>query len=574
MGGVYEVYINEDELTKIDTMRDIRMGTQDFKKVRDSDWLYVDKTGLIHDVLFGPSEVTLFTRPRRFGKSMNLSMLDAFFNLEYPEDNTWFDGLVVTKCPKCMAHKNKYPVIHLDLRGIGVTDVDEFIRDLTYNISSLYQKYEYLLDSDTICSINKKDFEEYRNGDANPISLRWSLLTLSKMLEKYHGQRVVILVDEYDDAIQNAFGTDVQEFVLKMIGDILSRALKGNDSLEFAVITGVTQIPQESIFSGFNNVIVNNIFSSDSDDCFGFTETEVKELLDEYERPDKLDEIRSWYDGYRFGDADLYNPWSILRYVSNGFKPGKYWASTSKNEILGTLLENADEDVFDNLRTLSQGGTIFSYVDPVVTFDSIMYGSGNIYSMMLASGYLTAVSEGGGYRLSIPNMEMYKVFGHFLDRYTKSETNLPNNTWDTNKLSEAIINNRTDEVGSLLYELFSGTLGSAMLVNEHVYQAFITGLLMELSGLYCVTAEFESGNGRYDIMLERRSGEGPNVLIELKRCHTDANQESAESMAYSALEQIRQRDYSHGLMGRTLIYGIAFRGKNPVVVSDILEISG
>ncbi|MBR2348252.1 MAG: AAA family ATPase [Candidatus Methanomethylophilaceae archaeon] len=555
-------------------MRDIRMGTQDFKKVRDSDWLYVDKTGLIHDVLFGPSEVTLFTRPRRFGKSMNLSMLDAFFNLEYPEDNTWFDGLVVTKCPKCMAHKNKYPVIHMDLRGIGVTDVDEFIRDLAYNISSLYQKYEYLLDSDTICSINKKDFEEYRNGDANPISLRWSLLTLSKMLEKYHGQRVVILVDEYDDAIQNAFGTDVQEFVLKMIGDILSRALKGNDSLEFAVITGVTQIPQESIFSGFNNIIVNNIFSSDSDDCFGFTETEVKGLLDEYERPDKLDEIRSWYDGYRFGDADLYNPWSILRYVSNGFKPGKYWASTSKNEILGTLLENADEDVFDNLRTLSQGGTIFSYVDPAVTFDSIMYGSGNIYSMMLVSGYLTAVSEGGGYRLSIPNMEMYKVFGHFLDCYTKSEIVPPNNTWDTDKLSEAIINNRTDEVGSLLYELFSGTLGSAMLVNEHVYQAFITGLLMELSGLYRVTAEFESGNGRYDIMLERRSGEGPNVLIELKRCPMDANQESAESMAYSALEQIRQRDYTHGLTGRTLIYGIAFRGKNPVVVSDILEISG
>lgn len=568
------MYINEDELTELDIMRDIRMGTQDFKMVRDSDWLYVDKTGLIRDVLFGPSEVTLFTRPRRFGKSMNLSMLDAFFNLEYPEDNTWFDGLAVTKCPKCMAHKNKHPVIHLDLRGIGVTDIEEFTHDLSFAISTLFQRHDYLLGSDLVFDADKEDFRKCRDRKADLISLRQSLLMLSRMLERHHGQRVVVLIDEYDDAVQNAFGTEMQKTVLKIIGDILSYALKGNNSLKFAVITGVTQIPQESLFSGFNNILVNNIFSSDSDEYFGFTGAEVRALLGECERLDKLDEIKSWYDGYRFGNADLYNPWSILRYVSNGFKPGKYWAGTSTNGIIDTLLENADEEVFKDLRTLSQGGTIFKYVDPAVTFDSIMHGIDNIYSMMLVSGYLTAVSEGGGYRLSIPNMEMYKVFGHFLDCYTKSEIVPPNNTWDTNKLSEAIINNRTDEVGSLLYELFSGTLGSAMLVNEHVYQAFITGLLMELSGLYRVTAEFESGNGRYDIMLERRSGEGPNVLIELKRCPSDSDQESAELMAHSALEQIRQRDYTHGLTGRTLIYGIAFRGKNPVVVSDILEISG
>jgi len=548
-------------------VRPLPIGVQDFKKVRDEGYLYVDKSDLIPQILSQKSEVYLYTRPRRFGKSLNLSMLDAFFNIRYPKDNTWFDSLKVSDCGECDEHRNAYPVIYLDFKRLNSKDMETFNEKLSEMLSMLYDSFGYLLDSKNITVREVELIQMTIDEELTPSKMYSSILRLSELLYKHHGKKIIVLIDEYDNPIHNAFGKPHHQEILDSMRDILSSALKGNDSLQFGVVTGVMQISKESIFSGLNNLRVNNVLSKDFDEMFGFTDEEVKAVLEEYGHPERIDEAREWYDGYRFGDANVYNPWSLLNYVGERFEPKPYWAGTSGNSILEDLFENASPELWNEFRSLSEGDVVEYTISPTITFQDLHTDERNIYSMLVMSGYLTAFEDDGIQYIRIPNGEMADVFGSTI----LSRLNV-NSSMHVRNLSRAFVSGDSDAVEKRLYNLFASSAGNAMLNDEHSYQAFVTGMLMFLNGRYTVKADLEEGNGRFDIRLERRYGDFPNIVIEIKRIPIDSSDEAAETSAMKALEQIKKRDYLHGLEGPTLIYGIAFRNKKPTVLSERMDI--
>ena len=548
--------------------RALPIGVQDFKKIRDSDYLYIDKTDMISQILSEGADVYLYTRPRRFGKSLNLSMLDAFFNIKYPKDNKWFDGLKISECKECQEHKNAYPVIYFDFKDLDARDFDMFIERLSNKMRVLYSQYRYLKESDDVDEIFKIDFDNIISGKPSVSKLMDSLNILSRMLYACHNKKVIILLDEYDNPIHNAYGKDFHKDIVDVMRGMLSSALKGNESLEFGVVTGVMQIAKESIFSGLNNLRVNNILSSKYDEMFGFTNDEVESICKEYGRPEKYEEVKEWYDGYRFGNVDIYNPWSVLNYIDEGFIPQTYWAGTSGNSILEDLFESATPEMWDEFIRLAQNDPILYTVKPTITFQDLQTNERNIYSMLVMSGYLTAkhIDEYTSY-ISIPNGEMAHVFGDMI----LNRLNVDSSTY-VRRLAKAFMAGDASKIEEYLYDLFASSAGNAMLNDEHSYQAFITGMLMYLFGKYTVKSDFEEGNGRYDIRLERRYGNFPNIVIEIKRVPTDSSDDVAESAAKAALKQIHDRDYLHGLTGSTLLYGIAFRNKRPTVLSETLSL--
>jgi len=401
----------------VKTTRTLPIGVQDFKEIRELNRLYVDKTGMISQILSEGTECYLFLRPRRFGKSLNLSMLDAFFNIKYPKDNKWFDGLKISECKECQEHKNAYPVIYFDFKNLDADSYELFIKRLSIKMTDLYSEYEYLKESDDIDEIFKTDFDTIISGTTSVSVLMNSLNMLSDMLYAYHGTKVIILLDEYDNPVHHINDKNLQNDVVDVIRGMLSCALKGNESLMFGVVMSIMQVGRNSIFSGLNNIKVNNIFSSKYGEMFGFTDDEVKAICEEYGHPEKHLEAKEWYEGYRFGNAEVYNPWSVLNYIDEGFRPQAYWAETSGNSIINTLLECADEWVYEELMTLSQGKSIKKSIDSTITFEELNSIPGDIYSVMVMSGYLNVVPFELGYEVGIPNGELYQVFGDQIAKY-------------------------------------------------------------------------------------------------------------------------------------------------------------
>ena len=547
-------------------MAQVPIGIQSFREIREIGAYYIDKTALIDEILGNyATKVFLFTRPRRFGKSTNLSMLDAYLNINY-KGNTWFDGLKVSDLRPEDDCKNAFPVIYLDMKTLWGGSYDDTLSRFSECVSNICMEFEYLLDSEKLNDTLKARLMSYIDETCPVSRLASSLFNLSMMLSKHHGTRVIVLIDEYDGPLNNAYGSPDQRKTLEFIRNMLSDLLKGNENLRLGVVTGIMQIAKESIFSGFNNPKVNSILSTDMDEMFGFTPMEVETLCADFDRPEKFDEVREWYDGYRFGDAEIYNPWSLLSYVSSGFKPDTYWAGTSGNSIIGDLLAVPDQETFDNLMRLGSGEAISTDIKPGVTFADISDLGSGIYSVLAFSGYLTTVPDGDGYALRIPNREMYRVFADMVTSHLASDVSPA-----LRKLSAAILSNDVESMGGCLDNLFKRSISGRVLDNEHSYQAFIMGLLMSLAGNYRITADFESGDGYHDIRMERVRGNSPNVLIEIKRSRdSDASEEDMRSLAKEALVQIKDRDYAHGLSGRTILYGIAFSGKTPTIVSEEL----
>ena len=552
----------------VDMAGEMPIGIQDFMEIREKEYLYVDKSEMIAHIISGGVQAYLYTRPRRFGKSLNLSMLDAFFNLKYPKDNRWFDGLKVSECEECQKHKNAYPVINFDFKVLGVDDLDTFYSDIEDEMCVLYSQYRYLLDSDSIGQEDKDFLNSVIHLKLGHIKLRKAITRLSQMLYKHHGKKVIILLDEYDNPINNSYSRTFQQDVVGFMRSLLSSALKGNESLEFGVITGVMQIAKESIFSGLNNLYVNNVLSKDFDESFGFTDAEVRSILEDNGHPEKYLEAKEWYDGYRFGDADVYNPWSIINYVQKGFEPGPYWAGTSGNDIMHTLLDRLDDNGFKELQDLASGKGLIRSINPQVTLSDLKNGRNGIYSMMVMSGYLSAIPHDDMYELRLPNGEMYKVFSRMIVDHLDERISEADSAKHISSISKALLSNDVDGLEKALYNLFADSIGYQLLSNESHYQMFLAGLLVSNKGGYSVSAEFENGKGRYDIMLESSIPTNPHVIIEIKHTKSDADDDTMSKDAERALSQIKDRDYIHGLKGDILLYGIAFRGKEPRIVSE------
>ena len=545
-------------------MKAVPIGVQSFREIRENNLYFIDKTEFIDSILTAQgTKAFLFTRPRRFGKSLNLSMIDAYLNKKY-RGNSWFDDLEISELRPDDPEKNAYPVIMLDMKNLTVRTYETFIRRLRGAISDICNSFIELKDSDKQTDEDKELFVNLKTKKSDDDDLCISLMKLTSMLHKEYGKKVVVLIDEYDSPINNSYGKDFQHDVSEMISDLLSSVLKGNESLAFGVVTGVMQIGKESIFSGLNNLKVNNILNPEMDEMFGFTADEVKELCDYYGHPDKFDEAKEWYDGYHFGNSDVYNPWSVLNYVDSNFRPEAYWGGTSGNNIIDDMLMIPEPEVYKGLMKLGSGEAVNSEMRMTVTFSDISSGTSGIYQVMAMTGYLTAIPSDYGYDLRLPNKEMYSVFAEIIlgkiDKMGIGQS--------TREFCKAILSNNTEEIHSKLENILMKCTSLRILDKESAYQCLVLGILMNLEGNYRITADHESGEGFHDIRMERIRGKSPNVVIEIKKTRKNARPETLQSAAEGALKQIHDRKYAYGLSGETILYGIAFTSKTPYIVSE------
>lgn len=546
--------------------RPLPIGVDSFRKIRETEYYFMDKSELISDIVAQNSEVYLFTRPRRFGKSLNLSMMDCFFNIEY-KNNKWFDGLKIMKHPEVVSVMNSFPVIRLDMKGLDVSSIEKFSADFSFSIQQLFMKFEGVLDPNTIGSSYNQAFEKGLRGELSIPELKNSLVILGSILQKQYGVPPVVLIDEYDNPINSAYGKRSYDDIIGFLRAFYTNTLKGNENLRFAVMTGVMQIAKETIFSGLNNLYVNNIFSKDYDERYGFTPGEVKDLCAYYGNPDAYDTAREWYDGYRFGDADIYNPWSLLNFIQAGFDPKPYWAGTSGNDIMETLLDHADDETYAELQELGNGGSVAGKdIVPTVAMKDISTDTDAIYSIMAMTGYLNAVPCEAGYALSVPNKEMYGVFSKAIATKGLNVASVK-----FQGFFDAAERNDIGMMESFAFSIFAQHFQDWDLPDEGAYRRIIAGAAMSRCGRYTVTTEGQSGNGRSDLVMRRNVPGMPNIVIEFKKSKAD-DPAVWESDAKGALEQIKKQEYFHSLEGRTILYGIAMFNKKAKVVSEEIDL--
>ena len=539
-------------------------GVDDFREIREGGYYFVDKSELVSDIVNDRSEVFLFTRPRRFGKSLNLSMIDAFFNLEY-KGNKWFDGLKVNSHPEVEEHRNAYPVIRLCMKDLVADDVEGFNGRLKLMLKSVYRGFKYLRDSDLVDEDLRREY--FSAGDLSDMQMERSVISLCQMLEQYHGVKPIVLIDEYDNPINNAFNRDFYAGVMGSLRRFYSLTLKGNPYMSFAVVTGVMQIAKESIFSGLNNLRVDNVFSKKFDERYGFTEPEVKDLCSYYGHPEKFEEAKEWYDGYRFGNADIYNPWSLLTYIYNDFEPGTYWADTSGNDILDVLLENADKDTNSVLVALGNGQAVVKGINPTVAMEDVGKKPTATYSIMAVTGYLNAVPKGDNdYRLSIPNRELYKVFYENVTRSLKMDVGVA-----MRRFLGSMERKDVPKMEESLFMLFSKNFFDILLKDEGDYRLVLATIALGRGGRDDVGIEREAGNGRADIIMRRNDPRYPNIVVEPKKSRSD-DPEDLERMAEKGPRPIRTREYYRSLKGKTYLYGVCLQNKKAKVLFEELDL--
>ena len=544
-------------------MKQVNTGGLPFNRMRDNDKYYVDKSLLIADILdTGDHGVYLFTRPRRFGKTTNITMLDAFFNIRY-QGNTWFDDLEISKTDRYARYKNAFPVIHIDLKDLSCASMADFTGDLIVAVNNAINPFSEVLDGIALSDYERGLLSDVFSRKVSASDLKASIAIMCGILKRHYGKGVIVLIDEYDRAVTDSFGTEIQSDIMAMLGGFLSSTLKSNPALQMAYVTGVMKVAKSGMFSGLNNMKVNDIFSASSDERFGFTESEVRAITEYYGHPESFDEAKEWNDEYRFGNAEIYNPWSVLSYVKLGFVPGTYWAGTSGNSIVPDLVDRADRETRESLRILAEGGSIRWPVEPMVTFADLGVDGGAIWSVMVMSGYLRAEAEDTGHAISIPNKEMFGVFAKAVTAHLGGKADSY-----VRAFADAVLSGDAGRMQRELYGIMAESVSVRLLRYEIPYQTLILGLLMHLAGRYRITGDFESGRGYHDIRLESRFGDGPNIVMEIKVRRTS----SAEAQARKALEQIREKDYMHGLKGETILYGICFDKKVPVIESE--RISG
>ena len=396
-------------------MKKLPLGIENFEEIRTEDFYYIDKSMLIADLLNGWGKVNLFTRPRRFGKTLNMSMLKSFF--EIGTNPQLFDGLAISKETKlCEAYMGKFPVLFISLKGVEGLTYQDAERGLANIIIKEAKRFRFLKDSTILSEDEKEDCKDLINGSFEKYGLQQALLTLTNLLCSYYGRKVILLIDEYDVPLDKAFQNGYYREMLDLVRSMFHAALKTNDSLYFAVMTGCLRVSKESIFTGLNNLKVHSISDEQFDEYFGFTHGEVETLLKEYGIESHQAEFKEWYDGYLFGSAEIYNPWSVINYISKGGIPQAYWVYTGKNEILEDVLKVATDDIMQKLHSLLQGERVIARIDQNVVYRSLSEDSANIYSLLLVAGYLKTpkkeLQADGSYlcEVSIPNREIAAVY--------------------------------------------------------------------------------------------------------------------------------------------------------------------
>lgn len=531
-----------------------------------SEYYYIDKTMMIRDFIDERPMVTLFTRPRRFGKTLNMDMLRTYFEKSDKDTSVYFRDKKIWDCgQKYRDYQGKYPVIFLSFKDVKFNTWEETFAAIRDLFAKEVQRHKELRVSDKCDEYSKKIYEKLADGKVSEVELSSALLDLSKMLHKHYGIAPIIIIDEYDTPIQNGYVKDFYDKVILFMRNLFSGGFKDNPHLSFGFLTGILRVSKESIFSGMNNLSINSVLDSKYSAYFGFTADEVIDMAGYYGAADKYEEICQWYDGYRFGKTEIFNPWSVVNYFSNECEPRPFWVSTGSNDIIGEVLAEADEEIYNRLTSLVNGGTFTTFIDTSVIYPQIRSNPSTIYSFLLVTGYLkvlkTTPSFSGDFmcEVALPNREISLVYNKEI--LQRLENLIPSST--AISIQEAIFSGDYARLKTQIQILLTQSVSSFDTAGENFYHGFMLGLCALMSGFF-VTSNRESGDGRYDIQLKPVQKGLPGILIELK-AEKDCSGEKLKKLSETALQQINDKKYDTDLItaGVSVIYkyGVAFSGK-------------
>ncbi|MBR3624547.1 MAG: AAA family ATPase [Selenomonadaceae bacterium] len=542
------------------------VGVDDFRRVRE-EYYYVDKTNFIKSLIDGHSQATLITRPRRFGKTLALSMLYYFFTMENAKYNrVLFEGTDIEKAgEKYMALQGSKPTVLVSFKDIKQLNFSDMIMDFGYLMQHLYRSCKYLLESEYLDDTEKKYFGLILSRRANDIDLQKSLKNLTTWLCRYHKKPALVLIDEYDAPIQYAFDNGYYNEAVTFMRNYLSSVLKSNPDLDFAILTGVLRIAKESIFSSLNNLETASVALGRYQNVMGFDDNEIKQIAEDFHCSEKLSEIEKWYDGYNFSGVNVYNPWSVINYILHDCKPSIYWLNTSANSILKELLKRTDKKQAQELHSLLQGGSVSATINEGVIYSDIYKNSDALYTMLLTTGYLTQASEINNeeyddtIELRIPNREVRTVYEkEIINRINEMDGN-PKLLYLLKALLSGDVESFSEELNDYLFALVS-YYDTAN--KESFYHGFVLGLMALLSRKYKILSNRESGYGRFDVAIFPDDKNKNGVIMEFK---VAKNESELSQTAKNALSQIDNMEYVSEFKSKGIVhvwkYGIAFCGK-------------
>lgn len=553
------------------------IGYDNFREIIEQDLYYIDKTLLIKEISDGTGKVNLFTRPRRFGKTLTLSMLRFFFEKEYAPDGSLsdnsrlFQGLKIMEAgEKYTGQMGQYPVINLSLKSAKQPNFEMAYQSLVDELAKEYQRHAYILNWEGLLNVEREQYLKIMEKRASDIEYAKALEFLSRCLAKTFGQKAIILIDEYDVPLENAYFAGFYNEMINFIRSLFESALKTNEFLQFAVITGCLRISRESIFTGLNNLEISSILNENYAEHFGFIPAEVEAMLGYYELTEKKEEIKDWYDGYLFGNTEVYNPWSVINYVKAASShkaaiPKPYWANTSSNSIIRELIERADDTVKQEIENLLEGGTIEKPIHEDITYEDIYKTQDNLWNFLFFTGYLKKVSERLVYdtiqlTLTIPNREVEYIYRHTILEWFQNRIDSMDlssfyraiQTGDCEYFAEAVTNQLVDTISFYDYA-------------ENYYHGFLCGLLKACPG-FRILSNRESGNGRPDIIMKTPSVRGMAIIMELK---VVKDFEKMEEGCEQAIKQMEEKNYQAALYKegyrKFLKYGICFYRKECLV---------